>query len=64
MPVSSTELEGEVQDSREAHGSELRATILRIRRKLEQVGGNPLMLGTVRGFGYRFRSTDKPGKTR
>ena len=54
VPVSSSELEGEVQDSPEssAGGSELRATILRLRRKLEQVGGNPLQLGTVRGFGY------------
>ena len=53
VPVSAQELEGEVKDTRETkHGSELRATILRIRRKLEQVGGNPLLLGTVRGFGY------------
>ncbi len=53
IPVSATELEGDVEDSRESpRGSELRAAILRIRRKLEQVGGNPLMLGTVRGFGY------------
>ncbi len=53
VPVSALELEGEVKDTRETkHGGELRATILRIRRKLEQVGGNPLLLGTVRGFGY------------
>ncbi len=57
VPVSAAELEIEVQpetSERPPHGSELRATILRIRRKLEQVGGNPLMLGTVRGFGYVF----------
>lgn len=56
VPVSAAELECEVQPeaNRAPHGSELRATILRIRRKLEQVGGNPLMLGTVRGFGYVF----------
>lgn len=54
VPVSASELEGEVQQSAGdgPRGSELRATILRLRRKLEQVGGNPLQLGTVRGFGY------------
>lgn len=54
VPVSVSELEGAVQQStgEAPHGSELRATILRLRRKLEQVGGNPLQLGTVRGFGY------------
>ncbi len=54
VPVSASDLEGEVAVSSDspAGGSELRATILRLRRKLEQVGGNPMQLGTVRGFGY------------
>lgn len=55
VPVSAADLEQEVaRNDAETlpRGSELRATVLRIRRKIEQVGANPLMLGTVRGFGY------------
>jgi len=26
--------------------------VLRVRRKVEEIGGDPLLLRTVRGFGY------------
>jgi len=35
--------------------------VQRLRTKLGDAGG---LIETIRGFGYRFRSTDKPGKTR
>lgn len=34
------------------HPGFLKAVVLRLRRKVEELGGDPELLGTVRGFGY------------
>lgn len=36
----------------EVHAGYLKTIVLRIRRKVEELGGNPLMLRSVRGVGY------------
>jgi DNA-binding response OmpR family regulator len=54
-PVSTAELERRLShtSSRSAiHAGYVKTIVLRIRRKVEELGGNPLLLRNVRGFGY------------
>jgi len=51
-PVSQAELERHACPGVPAHPGFLKAVVLRVRRKVEEIGGDPLLLRTVRGFGY------------
>lgn len=51
-PVSQAELERHACPGAPAHPGFLKAVVLRVRRKVEEIGGDPLLLRTVRGFGY------------
>ncbi|MCC6386250.1 MAG: response regulator transcription factor [Dehalococcoidia bacterium] len=51
-PVSQSELERHACPGVPAHPGFLKAVVLRVRRKVEEIGGDPLLLRTVRGFGY------------
>lgn len=54
-PVSTAELERRLANAstRSAvHAGYVKTIVLRIRRKVEDLGGNPAMLRNVRGFGY------------
>jgi hypothetical protein len=52
VPVALDELERHLRPRSAGAGNELRAAITRLRRKLQELGGNPWSVGTVRGFGY------------
>ena len=52
-PVELDELErAAIPEGMSVQPGFLKAVILRLRRKAEELGGDPLMLRTVRGFGY------------
>lgn len=51
-PVPLAELERHAAPGPVAHPGFLKAVVLRVRRKVEDLGGDPELLRTVRGFGY------------
>lgn len=52
-PVAQSDLEAvAAKDDAEVHPGFLKAVVMRIRRKVDELGGDPMLLRTVRGFGY------------
>ncbi len=54
-PVPTTELERRLTGSEtraDPHGGYVKTVVLRIRRKVEEIGADPLLLRNVRGYGY------------
>ena len=54
-PVPHATLEQCAAGDDAAHPGLLKAVVLRLRRKATDLGGDPELLGTVRGFGYTLR---------
>lgn len=54
-PVPTTELERRLLGNEarpDPHGGYVKTVVLRIRRKVELLGADPLLLRNVRGYGY------------